>query len=797
ERDASLPLPAPIVTPVLVPTSLPRHNLPAQPTPLIGRETEIQAICDRLNRSDVRLLTLTGPGGVGKTRVALQAAQTVVEGEAWSEERGDKGPSKALHSPPSRLDGLFPDGVWFVPLAPIRDQQLVASAIAKVLEMADSGDVPLFERLQRYLHPKQILLVLDNFEQVSEAAPLVADLLAAAPDLKVLVTSREPLHVYGEHEYAVPPLALPPTTEDPPLRGAGGGRRTDALPTTDDRLLTTDYASRLTQYAAVRLFIERARAVKPDFSVTNDNAPAVAEICHRLDGLPLAIELAAARSRIFTPQALLARLTSAKHRLSLLTGGARDLPARQQTIRDAIAWSYDLLDVREQTLFARLAVFSGGFTLEAAEAVCGDRPLSKTIGEQANQDGVLGELAEWSRNAPPYQVALAVDDIAPLLESLTGKSLVRLIGGDDALRFAMLETVREYALERLDESGEEPAIRWRHAGYYAWMFWSFPVWYHPRGMAVIEDELDNLRTALAWCIETGDVMPGLVITGGFTFWGDRANEGVRWLEQLLAHPVPDSHSLGNAWYCRAFLAFSNYDYTTARTALETCYRIRVKFGELAHTKNFLLGFISLGEGDVQGARVLFERLLAEEQALDRDRQMGWAHFGLGATYLVMGDGAQAQAHLETTGALFRAVKLMAPVTDTLVKLGYAAVAQGDLRRAASLFRESLEMAHLQKYRRAIVKNLYGSTGLALAAGELTRAARLLGAAEAGSDKTSGIDPDDRYLTDRNVVALRERLDVDTLARHWAEGRKLEWEEAVAEALAFARAVEAGEEAREG
>jgi predicted ATPase/class 3 adenylate cyclase len=354
------------------------HNLPTQLTPLMGREQAVAAVCALLRREDVRLLTLTGPGGAGKTRLGLQVAADVIDD--------------------------FADGAFFVPLASLNDAVLVASTMAQTLGIRETGGRLLLESLKDFLRDKQMLLLLDNFEQVVAAAPVVAELLVSCPKVKVLVTSREALRLRGEHEFPVPPLALPDLTHLPALE-------------------------LLSRYAAVALFLLCARAVNPDFSVTNENTPAVAEICVRLDGLPLAIELAAARIRLLTPQAILARLDS---RLKLLTGGARDVPTRQQTLRDAIAWSYDLLHETERALFRRLAVMVGGFTIEAAEAVC-----------HSARDPVMGAGQ-----------TLAVD-VLDGLESLVGKSLVRpqeaSVGES---RFAMLETIREYALEKLAERGE-------------------------------------------------------------------------------------------------------------------------------------------------------------------------------------------------------------------------------------------------------------------------------------------------------------------------------------------------------
>lgn len=435
----------------------PPHRLPDPPTPILGREQAVTSLVERLNRPGVRLLTLTGPGGVGKTRLALAVAAELAEG--------------------------FPDGVVFVNLAPIADPDLVAPAVAHALGVHDAGLEPPTARLREFLRGRRLLLVLDNFEHVLDAAPLATDLLGAAPGLRILATSRARLRLSGEHEQAVPPLGL-----------ADHGEHA-----------TLDAAARS---PAVQLFVARAQAVQDAFVLTAENAAAVAAICRRLDGLPLAIELAAARVKVLPPVALLARLD---RRLPLLTAGGRDLPARQQTMRDAIAWSYGLLPEPEQRLFRRLAVFVGGCTIEAAEAV-------------ANPSGDLG--------IDPFE------GIASLVEA---SLLRREPGPGPDPRFTMLETVREFGLERLAAAGEFDEAHRRHADRFLALaehreptsFFYVPV----SGLDRLAADHDNLGAAFDWLYRRGAIEACLRLAAACApYWFARGHlrEGAMRLHAALA-----------------------------------------------------------------------------------------------------------------------------------------------------------------------------------------------------------------------------------------------------------------------
>jgi predicted ATPase/class 3 adenylate cyclase len=519
-----------------------RMNLPAQPTALIGREREILEVVRLLRQTDIRLVTLTGPGGTGKTRLALQAAAELLD--------------------------EFADGVYFVDLAPISNPDLVATAIAQTLSVKESGGRPLIEDLKAYLRERQLLLLLDNFEQILNAATVVATLRAAAPKLTLLITSRTVLHLSGEYEYAVSPLALPDRARLPPIEG-------------------------LTQYAAVQLFITRAQAAQAGFGVNNATAPAIAEICYRLDGLPLAIELAAARSKLFPAEDLLARLI--KSGLATLTGGPRDLPARQQTLRATIAWSYDLLGAAEQRLFARLGVFAGGWTLEAAEVVCGDKETSGQADQQIDQT---------QANSLPPSLLVPL----PVLDGLTAlldQSLVRQVEITGEPRFTMLETIREYALERLVESGQAELLREQHARYFAELARrAEPELHGPSAdtwLNRLATERDNLRAVLEWdrtAASDNSVEMAARLAGSlWQYWELRgySSENRQLLAGILAR-TPSTTAVQRAVRAKALYAAGRLadfydDLPAARAYYEEGLTL---FGELADKSGIAMTLLMLG-----------------------------------------------------------------------------------------------------------------------------------------------------------------------------------------------------------
>jgi predicted ATPase/class 3 adenylate cyclase len=615
----------------LVAPDLPSEFPPLKATPFVGREREVAGVREMLRPEHVRLLTLTGPGGIGKTRLALQAAADLLE--------------------------EFPDGVFFVPLAAITDPALVIPTIAQTLQVREAGGTPLLDVLKEHLQDKHLLLVLDNFEQVLEAAAPVADLLAAAPQLKVLATSRASLRLSIEQQYPVPPLSLPPTD-------AG------QLPSLE----------RLTQYESVALFISRARAANPTFEVNSQNAPAVAEICVRLDGLPLAIELAAARTRLLSPQAILDRLES---RLKLLTGGARDLPARQQTLRNAIEWSYELLTAEERVLFRRLAVFAGGRSLEAIEAVC-------------NAQGDL-------------QI-----DLLDSVESLVDKSLLgQEEGSGGEPRFVMLETLQEFAREKLQESAELEALEKQHALYFVGFAEQVePELIGPQQAAWLErleEDHDNLRAALRWVGETNNPDPdaaetGLRLAGAlWRFWYVRGHytEGRRQLGSILALVDASDQSkiqnpkskIAKALHGAGVLAQVQGDYAVARSMYEKGLALRRELGDKQGIASLLnnLGLLAYHQGDYASARSLQEEGLAMARELGERWGIASSLNNLGNVAFQQGDYAAARSLGEESLALKRELGDKQGVANTLTNLGLLAFEQGDYPAARSMYEESLAL----------------------------------------------------------------------------------------------------------
>jgi predicted ATPase/DNA-binding SARP family transcriptional activator len=752
------------------------HNLPAHSTPLIGREAQLAEVGEMLRRPEVRLLTLTGAGGTGKTRLALQVAHDALAD--------------------------YSDGVYFVALAPVRDPALVVSTIAKTLGVIQSGDEPLLETVKYALGQRRLLLVLDNFEQVSSAAPAVGELLAASPNLAVLVTSRASLRLSGEHEYPVPPMMVP-GPEDLPL------------------------LERLGQVETVRLFVERARQVRPDFSLTEQAAPAVAEICARLDGLPLAVELAAARVRMLSPQAIVARLG---HGLQFLTGGARDLPARQRTMRATIAWSHELLAEDERAILAQLAVFAGSFTLEVAE-----------------------EVVELPSGAP----------VLDGLESLVSQNLLQVSATTPESRFTMLETVREYALERLAASGagaQESACE-RHArAYLALAEASEAGLCGPEAggwVDRLEAEHDNLRAALAWSMDRAvDLGPRLA--GALArFWQTRFyfSEGRDWLDLALAkceacgaeadpvyakvlmwagwldpwtdysvalsslkasvrqwRAVGDERGLARALICLATNTWWRGDFAGARLLLEEsivlCRRTGDRYdlawalhdlGEIARCERDYQGahaalqesltlaqeigsvyleahatgafcWIAFAQDDHVAARSSLERALAlYREAKSAPDQANVLQLW-GRSWFAQGDRERARAFLEESLEIVQAAGHKYLIAPLLFELGFVSLVQGHWQEAGGHLRKSLDLFRELGHKQGVVSCMAGLAGVAAERGQVERAARLLGAANELLRIYDTHYPE--IFRESILPAVSGQLDEGTFAATQAEGRAL-------------------------
>ncbi len=723
------------------------NNLPLQATPLIGREREVEEVTKRLRGPETRLLTLVGPGGTGKTRVGLQAAAELVE--------------------------AFEDGVFFVPLAAITDPALTAPTIARTLGMSESGARPPEELLADYLRGRRTLLLLDNLEQIPGSAPVLDGLLSAAAGLQILATSRTPLRIYGEQEFPVPPLTLPGPGTSPPLENLAG-------------------------YEAVGLFVERARAVKPEFSLTEENADAVVEICRRLDGLPLAIELAAARVKLLSPRVLLQKLGNS---LELLTGGARNVPERQRTLKNTIEWSYGLLGEGGKVLFVRLAVFSGGATLEAMEAVC----------------KAGGHLPT---------------DVFDGASSLLDESLLRQeegAGGEP--RFAMLETIREFANEKLEGCGEAEALKRSHAEY----FLTLAEEAEPRlttGEQVpwldrLDDEYDNLRGALSWSLERGEAETALRLGGAlWRFWYVRGHtsEGRRWLEEALSLRAEGAESLrARALNGAGHLAWSQGDHERAEALREESLALSRQAGDRREIADALngLGFVARRRGNFEAARNMHEEALTLSRQIDDRWSIAHSIDLSGRAAAFQGDYAAARPRLEKSLQMFREIGDRSGIAESIGVMGMAALGEGDYQAARLRFEEARELMSNLGDRRGVGKMttplgdavlnqgdpdtaraLYEEAledvkaqrdkwwiawcleGMAAVdQNEPERAARLFGAAAALREAIGAPRPPAfRSYHDHKLTLVRNRLGQKAFDRARTQGQKLTLEEAIDYAL---------------
>jgi predicted ATPase/class 3 adenylate cyclase/DNA-binding CsgD family transcriptional regulator len=768
------------------------NNLPIQLTPLIGREKEVLAVQNLLQREDVRLVTLTGPGGTGKTRLGLQVA--------------------------AELSDLFADGVYFVNLAPLSDPTLVVSTIAQILDLKETGDQPLLDLLKRYLQDKHILLLLDNFEQVVSAALQVADLLVACPQLKVIVTSRAVLHVRGEQEFPVLPLAVPDPKRLPDLVV-------------------------MSRYEAVELFLARAQAVEPEFLLSKTNAPAIAEICARLDGLPLAIELAAARIKLLPAQALLARLSQ---RLAVLTGGPHDVPARQQTLRNTIAWSYNLLEDQEQRLFRRLAVFVGGCTLEAIEAVCVARETSN----------------------PTMSM---LDSVASLID----KSILQQTEQEAVQpRLVMLETIREYGLEALETSGEMEVTRLAHAMYYLVMAEKAEPELTGLQQAMwlerLEREHDNLRAAMKWLLEREEVEQSiemaLRLAGALQrFWEVHGHwsEGRDFLERALsrskgaAAPVQvkalkaaahlafiqrdidraealfeesltrcrelgDTAGIALSLRLLGLIAWRRYNFVMAISLTEQSLALFREVGHkegiawslsnlaslvgeqgeyaraIALTEESLALFRALGnlegiafslfgladilfisQGDPSKVHTLLQEGLAVCREMGHKDGLAWGLCLLGQVFLQQGDSVKARSLLEESMLLYRGLGNR-NIAWFLILLARTAASEGDKAAARAIYEESMAIGREVGFYPYDAFHLEGLADVVAAQGDLVWAAQIWGLAEALREAMGvPIPPVERASHERSVSAARSQVGAKAFAAAWVEGRMMIPEQALA------------------
>ncbi len=678
------------------------NNLPTQMTSFVGRDDQVREAKQLLDRS--RLLTLTGPGGTGKTRLSLQIAAEMLD--------------------------QFPDGVYFVPLAAVQDPTLVPSVIAQALAIPITGSQRPLDALLDYLKDKRTLLVLDNFEQLTPAGPVAAELLQASDGLRIMVSSRAVLRVYGEQEFPVPPLRLPDLRALPSLAA-------------------------LSQYEGVRLFIERAVAVKPDFRATNENAPAIAGICERVDGLPLAIELAAARTKLFSPQALLNRLEKS---LSALGTGARDLPGRQQTLRGAITWSYDLLKTPERRLLARLSVFARGGSLEQVEEVCGP------------DEDIGGPLVD-------------------MLEELADQSLLRRLPEIEQPRFLMLQTIREFAMERLGEGGEADAIRDRHAkAFLALAERAQGDLFGAKQKASLdqlEREHDNFRAALDWCVTRADALTAMSLGASlWRFWQMRGHihEGRSRLAQALALPGGEAYPNERLRVLEAAggLAYWQADMTEAQRLYDESLRSTRQLGDTRAIANALYNdaFPAIaGRINLREARLLVDEALGMFRQLGDDSGVARSLWGLGNVAYFLQEYPAARTLLEESDARFRTIDDRFGLGWCLHTLGLTLIKSDDAAGASRCWHEALELFNGAQDVAGLVVQLDNLSVIARRAGDPVRATRL--AAAAAAHQLSSGTGLAGLLTVQEGRTGREGLSEEAASKAWAEGQAMTLAQAVA------------------